>query len=43
MTSAAENSNNATVKDALKITKTLLKHLSSDCPHCKELFGEAFD
>lgn len=40
----AETSNQ-TIKDALKIARLLRKHLASteDCPHCRELFGEAFD
>jgi hypothetical protein len=44
--STNDNSNsNQTIKDALKIARLLRKHLSSteDCPHCRELFSEAFD
>jgi hypothetical protein len=30
------------VKDALKITNTLNKHLGENCSHCKQLFKEVF-
>jgi hypothetical protein len=32
------------VKDALRITRILSKHLTAgDCSHCKEVFKEIFD
>lgn len=31
------------VKESRKILRTLDRHLSEECPHCKELFKEIFE
>ena len=36
------NENQNVVKDALKITNIVNKHLLEECVHCKELFEDAF-